>query len=431
MTCSLTEIATHAYVYGVPLVDGLDQVRRFATTGVGANPAADFNTFSHARTLAGVDDDFVSINNDTVYSIAQLDLSAGPLVLEVPDTAGRYHVLQFVSAWTENFAYVGTRATGSGPGRYLIAGPSWQGEAPPDVGVIQSPTVIASIVGRWAVKDHADLDAVHQLQDATTLTAIGSERGCGLPDVDIDGLDEALAFWERYRVYSRSFAPPDRDRATQDGFARLGLAGTEHVSRLSLDQQSALREGYQAGAEAMQALLRSTGAGRVNGWQVNLHAFDYNLDHYQIGALDDPRFTITDPQVRLLTRAGAARAGLWGTNSYEALYFPVFTDADGNPLTGAHDYELTLDPPPPAAAFWSITMYDAQRYLLVANTIGRYSIGDRTPGLVHRPDGALTIRISATAPQDGSVANWLPAPTGQFRPMLRVYLPGPALLDGT
>ena len=51
--------------------------------------------------------------NDTIYSIAQIDVSGGPVLLRVPDTAGRYYVLQFVDAWTNNFAYVGRRATGT------------------------------------------------------------------------------------------------------------------------------------------------------------------------------------------------------------------------------------------------------------------------------------------------------------------------------
>ena len=61
----------------------LDQVTRYVTEGVGANPAAPFNTFSHARKLAGPQDTFVTINNDTVYSMAQLDLSGGPVTRPV------------------------------------------------------------------------------------------------------------------------------------------------------------------------------------------------------------------------------------------------------------------------------------------------------------------------------------------------------------
>ena len=124
------EITTQAYLYGFPLVFNLDQVTRYVTEGVGANPAAPLNTFSHARELAGPQDTFVTINNDTVYSMAQLDLSVGPVALHVPDTAGRYYVLQFVDAWTNNFAYVGHRATGTGEGDFLLVPPGWDGPAP-------------------------------------------------------------------------------------------------------------------------------------------------------------------------------------------------------------------------------------------------------------------------------------------------------------
>jgi hypothetical protein len=86
----MTKLTVEAYLYGFPLVFNLDQVKRYVTSGVGSNPQAPFNQFSHARTLAGPQDTFVTINNDTVYSMAQLDLSVGPLRLHVPDTDGRY-----------------------------------------------------------------------------------------------------------------------------------------------------------------------------------------------------------------------------------------------------------------------------------------------------------------------------------------------------
>ena len=102
-----------AYLYFYPLVENLRQVRRYVETGVGSNPAAPWNTFSHARKLAGPEDTFVTINNDTAYSMAQLDLSVGPLRLEVPEAKGRYYVLQFVDAWTNNIAYVGSGSPAS------------------------------------------------------------------------------------------------------------------------------------------------------------------------------------------------------------------------------------------------------------------------------------------------------------------------------
>jgi hypothetical protein len=112
----LAALASEAYIYGFALVFDLQQVGRFTREGMGSLAPAPANRFSHASKLAGPDDRFVSINNDTIYSIAQVDVSGGPVLLRVPDTAGRYYVLQFVDAWTNNFAYVGRRATAPRPG---------------------------------------------------------------------------------------------------------------------------------------------------------------------------------------------------------------------------------------------------------------------------------------------------------------------------
>ena len=106
---------------------------------MGALPPAPFNRFAHATDLARPDDTFVSINNDTVYSIAQLDVSGGPVRLRVPDTDGRYYVLQFVDAWTNNFAYVGHRATGTGAGTYLLVAPGADADARPGETLIRLP----------------------------------------------------------------------------------------------------------------------------------------------------------------------------------------------------------------------------------------------------------------------------------------------------
>ena len=133
---------------------------------MGSNPQAPYNRFSHSRNLAGPQDTFVTINNDTIYSMAQLDLGVGPVRLHTPDTAGRYYVLQFVDASTNNFAYVGHRATATDAGDFLLVPPGWSGDTPAGVTVIHFPTTVASIVGRWACAGEPDLPAVHALQDA-------------------------------------------------------------------------------------------------------------------------------------------------------------------------------------------------------------------------------------------------------------------------
>jgi hypothetical protein len=76
-------------------------------------------------------------------------------------------------------------------------------------------------------------------------------------------------------------------------------------------------------------------------------------------------------------------------------------------------------------------MYDVPDFYLVANPIDRYSIGDRTPGLRTAEDGSVTISMQTSAPGPDKESNWLPAPAGRFRPILRMYQPQKAILDGT
>ncbi|HZI76881.1 MAG TPA: DUF1214 domain-containing protein [Gemmatimonadales bacterium] len=113
----------------------------------------------------------------------------------------------------------------------------------------------------------------------------------------------------------------------------------------------------------------------------------------------------------------------------EAVYWTATVDGAGQPLTGAHDYRLHFPPGglPPTNAFWSLTMTIAPGYL-VANPSNRYSVGDRS-GLVPNADGSLDLYIQNQAPA-GHEANWLPAPSGDFKLWLRAYQPGAAILNG-
>ncbi|MFE4948717.1 DUF1254 domain-containing protein [Leifsonia sp. NPDC056665] len=432
----IAELASEAFVVGFPLVFDLEQVGRFTREGLGAVPPTPFNAFGHARTLAGPETTFVSVNNDTLYSIAQLDLSVGPVRLTVPAVGDRYYVLQFVDAWTNNFAYVGTRATGSSAGEFLLVPPGWEDErGDEDRGesaVIRFPTRVGTIVGRWAVAGEDDLPAVHALQDATALTPTLEMFAppAGIPEVAA-GPTEALTFFERMRVWSQEFPPADHDRDALATYEPIGLTGATPIAELPEDVRDALEEGYAVGKQALESSLHTT-VPTTDGWQVNLHVFDYNTDFFEVGALDGRGWQLTDSTTRYARRAGAALGGLWGNHGYEAAYFPTYVDAAGEQLSGAHVYRLRLSPTPPVHAFWSLTMYDLPHFFLVTNPIGRYSIGDRTPGIVYDDDGGLTITISATRPADAkAAANWLPAPEGEFRPLLRLYAPGPAVLEGS
>jgi len=432
MTDDLAALASEAFFYGYPLVADLDEVIRFTRTGMGSVPAAPFNQFSHARTLAGPADTFVTINNDTLYSIAQLDLSAGPLKLSVPSTGDRYFVLQFIDAWTNNFAYVGTRSSGSAARSYLVTPPGWAGRPPGGVTQIPAPTQIASILGRWACSGPDDLPAVHALQDQLSLQRVTGEK-TGIGVAQPVTVPHELEFFEKLRTWMAAFPPAAPDRDYQRQFGPLGLLDGDSPYRdapAGLTQP--LTEGLAAGRARLEAFTRTGTVQKVNGWMMGLHMFDYNLDFFGPGTIDDPQWKKPDRASAYPERALAARVGLWGNHAYEATYAQVFQDDLGQQLNGSHRYSIRFSELPPVRAFWSLTMYDIPDYYLIANPIGRYSIGDRTPDLRYEPDGSLTITIQTDPPADQTQrANWLPAPPGNFRPIMRLYEPGPEILDGT
>ena len=147
------KLAAEAYIYGYPLVYCMREIGKFPSGKNVLGQVVPYNTFGFARNLFDPNAQFVSPNNDTLYLMAMCDVRNGPLVLHVPDTRDRYYVLQFVDAWTNNFAYIGRRATGTAEARYILASEGYQETAPEGMHVVHAPTGVFAIVGRVAVME--------------------------------------------------------------------------------------------------------------------------------------------------------------------------------------------------------------------------------------------------------------------------------------
>ena len=423
-------LAADAYVYGYPLVADLTEVARINSVGMGSLKSAPMNSFTHAANLAGPGDRFVSVNNDTLYSIATVDVSGGPQILHVPDADGAYYVIQIVDAWTNNIAYIGRRATGTREAEYLLTPPGWSGYGNGGSIPVAMSTDVVTLIGRWACDGVDDLPRVHGLEAQLTLRPEHDDNrpGDGLEQPSIVGLPEDLAFYERMRTWMADFPPSIGSRSYQERFRPLGLLAAEPCRDDGSETANALAAGYAIGRQRVEDASRAPGTS-AGGWVLMPHLFDYNVDYLGIGTFDTPDWKIHDRETAYLTRALAARVGLWGNHGYEASYAQVFTDDHGERLNGAHTYTVTFPSSPPVDAFWSLTMYDVPDYYLTANPIDRYSIGDRTPGLRTADDGSITIVMSHDRPPNAS--NWLPAPSGDFRPIVRLYQPRRDVIDGS
>ncbi len=367
-------------------------------------------------------------NNDTLYINAWLDLSAGPLVISVPDTGSRYYVLGLLDYYTNPFATVGTRTTGNGAGSVLVSGPGWDGEVTAEHRAsgrhLRSPTNWVWIIGRILVDGPHDVPAVNALQDQFRMqTPDDWHAGRDSPARRFDSrfaprapcsVDRFLAMVNDALQYN---PPPARDVGLFAQFAPLGI-GQGAATALRDDARAALERACARTQQLLDspehAVFGTGGGDGLPGWRPPI----------RIGRSfgDD-----------LLLRAFVSRQAIGALETREAAYPRCETDAAGAMLSGSHRYTIHFAPGqmPPVDAFWSITLYRASDCFLVPNPIERYSVGDRTPGLVYDADGGLTITIAHTAPLDATQrANWLPAPEDRFFLSLRAYLPRPDMLDG-
>jgi len=427
------DIATLAYIWGFPLVS-MERQFNFVTNpnvppGVGRGPA---NTLACATDLINATfTDVVSPNSDTLYCQTQFDLTKEPVVVVVPPIADRYYTFQFLDAYTNDFAYIGTRATGGTGGTYLLAGPDWNGQVPDGMTKIWSPTNLAWFINRILVKGPADLPNVHSYQDKIIVNSLSIFQTKGPADssesvkVDVNASKEipigpqpALIAPTGIKIYDEIGAamtgnppnPPDPQLITK--LAQIGIGPNKVPSQEANDTiKGALETGIIEGQKLIDARVTNSGT-MVNGWLVNALAGAYGADY--------------------LFRAAITQLGLGANIAQEALYPATFTDNQGKPLNGNNSYLIHFEPgqTPPVDAFWSITMYN-DKSLFVENPINRYSIGKYTEGLKNNTDGSVDIFIQHNSPGNDKESNWLPSPQGSFNMIMRTYLPQPAILNGT
>lgn len=361
------------------------------------------------RLLTDRDHEVVKPNNDTIYVIAWLDLSAGPATLTVP-AVPRYYSLQLLDHYTETWGYVGTRATGSKAGVYTIAGPDWAGTAPGNTTLLTSPTNTVWVLGRVLVEGPEDLAVAKQVADSFQLTAPEIPApGTGPAPSPHTVKDAGIGFFDELGVALEGNPPPAADADLVARLAAAGIGTGRVPSREIVDPavRAALAASVTAAHECLVAGDRGLSAGGAD-WQYDLNIGRYGGDH--------------------LLRAAVALNALGALTAEEATYANAGADGDGNRFDGRNRYVLRFaaNELPPVDGFWSLTMYDSQDFL-TTNPIDRFAIGDRTEGLRYEADGSLEIEISHEQP--ASTANWLPAPDGPFQLTLRFYLPQRPILD--
>ncbi|MBY5764953.1 DUF1254 domain-containing protein [Rhizobium leguminosarum] len=415
------DIAEEGFVYGLPLVMNYAVMNEFAVDRNSGQFKAPFNEINNMHQVASpADTAVITPNSDTPYSILWLDLRAEPMVISVPTVEkDRYYSVQLIDGNTYNFGYIGSRATGSDPGSYLVVGPDWKGEKPGGIKQVftsSTPLVFANF--RTQLIDAEDMANVEKVQAGYKAQPLSAFLKQPAPPAapTIEFLPATTAgikknFFEYLDVALRFVPETSRDKDIRAKLARIGIGPgkTFEFKDLPLEHKAELLVGMKQGDDKIDKWLAS-GNKPINGWNVS-------------SLLGDEAFFNGD----WLMRSGAAKAGLYGNDAAEAMYPFTRTDASGKPLDGSkHKYTITFPPGqlPPVHSFWSVTMYDGKSQFLVKNPINRYLINSpMLPGMKKNADGSLTLYIQKDSPGAEKEANWLPAPDGTIYLVMRLYWP--------
>jgi hypothetical protein len=314
-------------------------------------------------------------------------------------------------------SHLGRRTHGTEETYYALVQQGWQGALPEGVVAIEVATNTGWLLGRVLVDGPSDLPAALAVMNGIWMASLGEfqpDTAPAMPPAISSSVINPLASLDYFTTMNRALRRLAIRPSEASLMAQFDAIGIGPGSELDMDTvDPATRRGLQKGLAAGMAIVKASEVRTIpshNGWMTPRKVGRYGFDYLQ--------------------RASVVANG-YGNLPEESTYAATVTDADGQMLSGADAFTLHFDRGtlPPVNGFWSVTAYALPEKQVQANTIGRYSFGDRTSGVQYNDDGSLSLRLQVNAPQDHD-ANWLPVPRGYFMLVVRMYEPGPGILSG-
>src|SRR5437764_2317819 len=419
-------IVKEAYIYGFPIVDNYRIQQAYWVDKATPEYKGPWNQiWNSANVFTPADTAIQTPNSDTPYSFMGADLRSEPLVLTVPAMEkDRYFSVQLIDYYTFNFDYIGTRTSGNGGGSFLLAGPGWKGTTPKSIKkVFRCETELAFPTYRTQLFDPGDIDNVRKVQAGYMVQSLSAFLGQPAPKAApaIDFIKPLTPAEEKtspqfFNIlnFVLQFCPTNpSETELMARFAKIGVGAGKTVEASNPEMKAAIEQGMGEAWAAFGGLEKQFAAGKVTSGDVfGTRAFLKN---------------------NYLYRMAAAVLGIYGNSKEEAMYPFYAEDEAKQKLTGANRYTVRFAPGqlPPVHAFWSLTMYEMPKSLLVANPINRYLINSpMLPQLKRDTDGGLTLLIQNESPGKEKEANWLPAPKGPFVMAMRLYWPKEEAVEG-
>ena len=317
-------IAKEAYIYGFPMVDSYRIQHAYFVDRENPEFKAPWNQIRNIPRVYTPDDKAVQTpNSDTPYSMLGMDLRAEPIVLTVPPIEKeRYFSVQLIDAYTFNFDYIGSRATGNDGGSFLIAGPGWKGETPKGVKkVIRSETELVLAAYRTQLFNPGDLDNVKKVQAGYKVQPLSAFLGQPAPTAApaIDFIKPLTPAEQRtspefFNIlnFVLQFCPTNpSETELMARFAKIGVGAgkTFDAGKLSPEVKTAIEQGMADAWADLAELQKRIDAKEVTSGDM-FGTREYLKNNY-------------------LYRMAAAVLGIYGNSKQEAMYPIYAVDSDG------------------------------------------------------------------------------------------------------
>jgi len=418
----ISAIAKEAFIYGYPIVDNHNVIHQYVLDRSSKEYKAPFNQVGHNRSVATPQDTtVVSMNVDTPYSFAWLDLRTEPQALTIPPfEEERYVSTELIDLYTYIVGYISPRTNGNAGGDFMVTGPGWHGTIPAGIkGVFHSPTQFLLALYRTQLFNPEDNEYVHNLQDRYQVQALSTYLGTPSPPpvppfiqvkpIDVRKESESLQFFTILNSMLAYMPMLKEEAGLRSRFVKIGIVPGAPFDAPDEGTRMALVKGMRQGLGTMY---------------VRAHTVRSSAE------LFGSREQLKDDY---LSRSVGALLGIYGNAAEEYLGVGYQADAEGKPFDGNHKYQIkfTADTLPPVGAFWSITAYNASKFL-IDNPINRYVINSpMLPYLKKDAKGGFTLYLQPESPGGDLELNWLPVSRDAFNLAFRTYQPGQAIIDGT
>jgi len=386
---NLKETAYEAFIYSYPLLEQVKTVNgMFDFMGLEPNVPAMNDKFP----MDNVGMPIVAPNLTSMTGGIFIDISDGPVTLQIPEVKDRYIVYQCIDVFTHNFYYLGTRGNNGRAGQFTF----YNKNQKPTENTESTPVLMegdhAIIVVRIDIKDRNEINQVREIQNNIKIVNAPKKSR------EYPKYDKEKAYSPLFVEYINELLTeiPESEKVEFERFASIGIMNKVKLSESELSQ---VQVGIDSAFKAIVAASKSLEIG--NGYIGATETFgtrDYLNKNY-------------------LVRATGAHFGLWGNSKEEANYFILRTEGEG-------EIKFAKDELPPLSdiGFWSITVHD-ENVLVNKNEFDSYVL--TMDKMKFEEDGSLLLKISSK-PEQG---NWLYSTGDKMVVLIRAYQANPEKID--